>query len=451
VEVKMSKNVLSILYFFPPMGGSGVQRTLKFVRYMPELGYNPIVETIKEGHNFAYDETLLKEVPQSVKVYRSNAGETLWLRNIIEKLSSMRKPKVSPTNNNVKNTNTVSASAKSSPGLKERAFKFIEMNYLVPDSKIRWYKHAVKDVHSVLEKEHIDYIFSSSYPYTVHLIALEAKKKTNLPWVADFRDPWIGNTPMTTGHSEKRKKREEKLEAEVVAYADKVIMVTQPICENYKKRYPQYKDKFATITNGFDANDFKALDVVKEDKFTICYSGIVAKGQTPETLLKAIEKLLNEDEKYRKNMKVKFIGFILEEYINLIQCSMVNEIFQKIDYMPHSKCISHMKGADINLIILTDEDESRTVFSGKIFDYIGSERPILGIMPSNGVASNLIINKEIGYSYNHGDVDGVYNFIKRNYEKWENKEDINTHATERCAEYERKNLTKQLVNLFEQI
>ena len=171
----MSKNVLSILYFFPPMGGSGVQRTLKFVRYMPELGYNAIVETIKEGHNFAYDETLLKEVPQSVKVYRSNAGETLWLRNIIEKLSSMRKPKVSPTNNNEKTTSTVSASVKSSPGLKERAFKFIEMNLLVPDSKIRWYKHAVKDVYNVLDKEDIDYIFSSSYPYTVHLIALEAK------------------------------------------------------------------------------------------------------------------------------------------------------------------------------------------------------------------------------------------------------------------------------------
>jgi glycosyltransferase involved in cell wall biosynthesis len=447
----MSKNVLSIIYFFPPMGGSGVQRTLKFVRYMPEFGYNPIVETIKEGHNFAHDETLLKEVPQSVKVYRSNSGETLWLRNIIEKLSAMRKPKA-PVEIDVKPNSTEDNSTKqSSQGLKEMAFKFIEMNLFVPDSKIRWYKHAVKDVYNILDKEDINYIFSSSYPYTVHLIALEAKKKTNLPWVADFRDPWIGNSPMTAGHSEKRKRKEEKLEAEVVAYADKVIMVTEPICENYKKRYPQYKDKFVTITNGFDTNDFKALEVVKEDKFTICYSGIVAKGQTPETLLKAMERLLNENEKYRKNIKVKFIGFILEEYINLIQASSVSKVFEKIDYMPHSKCISHMKGADINLIILSDEDESRTVFSGKIFDYIGSERPILGIMPSNGVASNLIINKEIGYSYNHGDVDGVYNFIKSNYEKWENREDTNTNAAARCCEYERKNLTNQLVDLFEEL
>jgi glycosyltransferase involved in cell wall biosynthesis len=447
----MSKNVLSVIYFFPPMGGSGVQRTLKFVRYMPEFGYNPIVETIKEGHNFAHDETLLKEVPQSVKVYRSNSGETLWLRNIIEKLSAMRKPKA-PAETDVKTSSTADNSSKqSSQGLKEKAFKFIEMNLFVPDSKIRWYKHAVKDVYNILDKEDINYIFSSSYPYTVHLIALEAKKKTNLPWVADFRDPWIGNSPMTAGHSEKRKRKEEKLEAEVVAYADKVIMVTEPICENYKKRYPQYKDKFVTITNGFDANDFKAVEVVKEEKFTICYSGIVAKGQTPETILKAIEKLLNENEKYRENIKLKFIGFILEEYINLIQASSVSQVFEKIDYMPHSKCISHMKGADINLIILSDEDESRTVFSGKIFDYIGSQRPILGIMPSNGVASNLIIDKEIGYSYNHGDVDGVYNFIKSNYEKWENSENTNTNAATKCCEYERKNLTNQLVNLFEKL
>jgi glycosyltransferase involved in cell wall biosynthesis len=447
----MSKNVLAVIYFFPPMGGSGVQRTLKFVRYMPELGYNPIVETIKEGHNFAHDETLLKEVPQGVKVYRSNSGETLWLRNIIEKLSAMRKPKATIVNDSNTSRSDNAVTVKSSIGLKERVFKSIEMNLFVPDSKIRWYKHAIKDVYNILDKEDISYIFSSSYPYTVHLIALQAKKKTNLPWIADFRDPWIGNSPMTAGHSEKRKKKEEKLEAEVVAYADKVIMVTKPICENYKKRYPQYKDKFVTITNGFDANDFKGVQVVKEDKFTVCYSGIVAKGQKLETLLKAIEKLLNEDEKYIKNIKIKFIGFILEEYINQIKTSSVYKVFEKNDYMPHSKCISHMKGADINLIILSDEDESRAVFSGKIFDYIGSERPILGIMPSNGVASNLIIDKKIGCSYDHGDVEGVYNFIKNNYEKWENKEDTNTGAATRCSEFERKNLTKQLVNLFDKL
>ncbi|MBU3126085.1 MULTISPECIES: glycosyltransferase [Clostridium] len=444
----MSKNVLSILYFFPPMGGSGVQRTLKFVKYMPQFGYNPIVATIKAGHNFAYDETLLLEVPKSVVVYRSNSGETLWVRNIIEKLSAIRKPKVASNEDN-KNSSSTTVSKQSSPGLKERAFRFIELNLLVPDSKIRWYKHAVKDVYNILKKEDIQYIFSSSYPYTVHLIALQAKKKTNLTWVADFRDPWIGNSPMTVGHSEKRKKKEEKLEAEVVAYADKIIMVTEPICENYKKRYPQYKDKFVTITNGFDANDFEKVKVVKEEKFTICYSGIVAKGQTPETLLKATERLFNEDDEYKNNIKIKFIGFILDEYINLIAASSIYENFEKIDYMPHSQCISHMKGADINLIILSDEDESRTVFSGKIFDYIGSQRPILGIMPSNGVASNLIIDKEIGYSYDHGDVDGVYNFIKSNYEKWKNKEDTNTNAAEKCVEFERKNLTNQLVNLFQ--
>lgn len=445
----MSKNVLSILYFFPPMGGSGVQRTLKFVRYMPEFGYNPIVETIKEGHNFAYDETLLKEVPQDVKVYRSNSGETLWVRNIIEKLSAMRKPKAA-SDDDIKNSST-SKPKQNSPGLKERVFKFIDLNFFVPDSKIRWYKHAVKDVYNILNKEDIHYIFSSSYPYTVHLIALEAKKKTNLPWVADFRDPWVGNTFMTMDHSEKRKKKERKLEAEVVKYADKIIMVTEPICEDYKKRYPQYKEKFVTITNGFDANDFEKVGVVKEEKFNICYSGIVAKGQTPETLLKALERLFNENEKYKKNIKVKFIGFIIDEYIDLIQSSGVKENIQRIDYMPHSQCISHMKGADINLIILSDENESRGVFSGKIFDYIGSQRPILGIMPSNGVASNLIIDKKIGYSYEHGNVNGVYNFIKNNYEKWEKNEETNTNAAAKCEEFERKNLTKQLVNLFGQI
>lgn len=445
----MKKNVLSVIYFFPPMGGSGVQRTLKFIKYMPDFDYFPVVETVEEGHNFAYDESLLDEVPSTVKVYRSNAGETLWLRNIIEKLSSLRKRKNTEDNSDEKDSSS-NDSSPSSPGLKDRVFRFIDSNFFIPDSKIRWYKNAVKDVDKVIGNENIDFVFSSSYPYTVHLIALYAKKKYNLPWVADFRDPWVGNVFMTEGHSEKRKKKEAAMEAEVIKYADKIIMVTEPICDMYKKRYPEYSDKFVTITNGFDSGDYTNINTVREDEFTICYSGILTEGQSPETLIKAIEKLIEYDNEVKENIKIKFIGYMLDEYKYMFLNSSLKEKLFVLDYMPHKDCLEHMKGADINLMILADKEESKGVFSGKIFDYIGVEKPILGIMPK-GVASNLILQKDIGKSFNHGEVDEVYEFIKDNYYLWKENKGVSTNAKEKCAEFDRINLTKQLVNLFDDL
>jgi glycosyltransferase involved in cell wall biosynthesis len=240
------------------------------------------------------------------------------------------------------------------------------------------------------------------------------------------------------------------MEAEVIRYADKIIMVTEPICEMYRRRYPEYTHKFITITNGFDSEDYLHINTVKEEKFTICYSGILTEGQSPETLIKAIEKLIELDGSVRDNLNIKFIGFMLEEYKSRFLNSSIRENFTLLDYMPHKECLEHMKGADINLMILADKEESKGVFSGKIFDYIGVERPILGIMPE-GVASNLIMDKNIGKSFNHGDIDGVFNWLKDNYILWKSNSNVATNAKEKCEEYDRVNLTKQLIGVFEEL
>ena len=278
----MNKKILYIAYYFPPLAGSGVQRTLKFIKYLPMYNKLPIVVTVKEGHNFAYDENMIKEVPNSVKIYRSNSGETLWLRKQIEgfnkilvsikKKSTIRYKKQMNLEESVKVENKNSTSNMT---IKDKIFKYLEYNYYVPDTKIRWYKNAVKDiVERVLKEEEIDLIFSTSAPYTDHLIALEIKKRTNKPWVVDLRDPWVGNKFIYERYNDKRKEKERKLEAEVIKYADKVINVTENITNDYIARYPQYKDKFITITNGFDISD-KVEENIECEKFIINYSCIV--------------------------------------------------------------------------------------------------------------------------------------------------------------------------------
>ncbi|MBS5886398.1 MAG: glycosyltransferase [Clostridium sp.] len=454
----MRKNILYIAYYFPPLAGSGVQRTLKFIKYLPMYNKYPVVVTVKEGHNFAYDEELIKEVPDSVKVYRSNSGENLWLRKQIENANkvilSIKKRRNLKNKNEIiieKNNNKKEKDLTSNITIKDKIFKYLEYNYYIPDTKVRWYKNAVKDVfRRVLKNEEIDLIFSTSAPYTDHLIALEIKKKTNKPWVVDLRDPWVGNKFIYDRYDEKRKAKEIELEAEVIKYADKVINVTEDITNMYIERYPEYKEKFITITNGFDISD-RVEENIKSKKFIINYSGIVVDGQSPEIFLKAVEELILTNSNFKEDLLVNFTGSIIDKYTYLFENENIKDNIKINGYKPHDIVLKEMKESSINLLILPDTEESKGIYSGKIFDYILSEKPILGIMPLGGVASELINSKKIGIAVEYNDLDAIRNFIEETYVSWKNGTDLNTSAISICNEFDRINLTKRLSDVFDEL
>lgn len=454
----MKKNILYIAYFFPPLGGSGVQRTLKFIKYLPMYNKLPLVVTVEEGHNFAYDEEMIKEVPDEVKIYRSNSGESLWLRKQIEgfnKLLISVKKNVNSKNQKkiIANENIINKEKvyNSNMTIKDRIFQYLEYNYYVPDTKIRWYKNAIKDiVNRVLKEEKVDLIFSTSYPYTDHLIGLEIKKRTNKPWVVDLRDPWVGNKFIYDRYDEKRKAKEIELEAEVIKYADKVINVTEDITNMYIERYPEYKEKFITITNGFDISD-KVEENIKSKKFIINYSGIVVDGQSPEIFLKAVEELILTNSNFKEDLLVNFTGSIIDKYTYLFENENIKDNIKINGYKPHDIVLKEMKQSSINLLILPDTEESKGIYSGKIFDYILSEKPILGIMPLGGVASELINSKKIGIAVEYNDLDAIRNFIEETYVSWKNDTDLNTSAISICNEFDRINLTKRLSDVFDEL
>ncbi|GAA0110472.1 MULTISPECIES: glycosyltransferase [Clostridium] len=453
----MRKNILYIAYYFPPLAGSGVQRTLKFIKYLPMYNKYPVVVTVKEGHNFAYDEEMIKEVPDSVKVYRSNSGESLWLRKQIENANkvilSIKKRRNLKNKNEIiiENNNKKEKDLTSDITIKDKIFKYLEYNYYIPDTKVRWYKNAVKDVFGrVLKNEEIDLIFSTSAPYTDHLIALEIKKKTNKPWVVDLRDPWVGNKFIYDRYDEKRKAKEIELEAEVIKYADKVINVTEDITNMYIERYPEYKEKFITITNGFDISD-KVEENIKSKKFIINYSGIVVDGQSPEIFLKAVEELILTNSNFKEDLLVNFTGSIIDKYTYLFENENIKDNIKINGYKPHDIVLKEMKQSSINLLILPDTEESKGIYSGKIFDYILSEKPILGIMPLGGVASELINSKKIGIAVEYNDLDAIRNFIEETYVSWKNGTDLNTSAISICNEFDRINLTKRLSDVFDEL
>ena len=452
----MDKKVLFIAYFFPPLGGSGVQRTLKYVKYIGEFGIEPIIATVKSGHNYAYDYEMLEEVPKDVKIYRSNSGEKLYLRKVIETVDKVLK-KYRSNDCEIceeKSIAVVSDKESSIPreGIKTKIFRYLEYNHYVPDTKIRWYKHAVKDIKNrILKENDIDIIYSTSYPYTDHLIGLEIKKYTNKPWIVDLRDPWVGNKFIYERYGEKRKNKEREMEEEVIKNADLVINVTESISDEYKKRYPQYADKFTVITNGFDRDDLKNITKVNEDKFTIRYTGILSEGLSIDSFIRAVEELLEEDKELEKDISIEFTGFMPSEHNNIILKSNIKDKVTIRGYVSHGEALNLMASANINMIILPDEENSKGIYTGKIFDCILIEKPILAIMPVDGIAAKLINDNNIGKAVEHDDIEQIKIFIKSEYDNYKMGINRNTGAVEKCKQFDRKNLAKSLAGYFNKI
>lgn len=473
--LKKSKKVLIIAYFFPPLGGSGVQRTLKFTKYLPAFGIQPLVSTVRHGHNFAYDESLLQEIPESVQVIRSNSLETLWLRKVIEKIArrgraatgepvpasaqASVKATVPTASENPANAADAAVVGRPSPAgsgpvatgpagkpLKQRVFDLIDDYLFIPDSKVRWLPFGFLSSRQAARREKVDVLFSSSYPYTVHIIALWVQKFYRCPWIADFRDPWVGNEAMAKDIAFRRK-TDAWLERKVVKNAAYVINVTPSITEMYQVRYPEYAEKFVTITNGFDPQDFVKVSPHEFGKFTLIHTGILSKKRSPEALVKGLERLVTERPELRDKIQAVFVGYIPEEFSQMFRESTISAMFQVWPYVPHSVCLDYLAGAQLQLLIFDDSPETKAAYSGKIFDYIGTQKPILGLLPE-GVAADLIRAKGIGSVVAIGDAEEAKAAIAKHYDEWAHGAGA-LDSVERCAEFSRVNLAGQLAALIE--
>ncbi|MFZ3103069.1 MAG: hypothetical protein WA113_12885 [Desulfitobacteriaceae bacterium] len=472
------KKVLVIAYFFPPLGGSGVQRTLKFVKYLPKFGLQPIVSTVRYGHNFAYDESLLKEIPEIAKVYRSNSLETLWLRTLIEKATSFGRKKSKEVQalthqgdlrqedreqgntkqeatssedfdrETVSKANTAEAhqsEATVNKSTKKRLFEFIDNYLFIPDSKMRWLPCGILNSLRVARKEKVDYLFSSSYPYTVHIIALLVSKFYHKPWIADFRDPWVGNKAMAKNIAFRRN-LDAWLERKVVKKATYIINVTPPITEMYKQRYPEFAGKMLTIPNGFDEQDFKTLSPVYQEKFTLIYTGSINEiHYDVETFVKGVADFFQGQPTARTRFQCLFIGYIPSAVIEIFVRNKVRDILAILPYMEHYECLNYLAGA--HLQFLTFGKDLDNAYSGKLFDYIGSGKPILALLPE-GIAAELIREKKIGTLVSLGCWQEVSKGIRKYYDDWLSGLDNNLDSASKCKEFSRESLTGQLVDLF---
>lgn len=452
------KKALVIAYFFPPLGGSGVQRTLKFVKYLPESGILPVVSTVNSGHNFAHDESLLDEVPSEVKIYRSSSLETLWLREVLEKMASLRGSKKTDSESNPsldsESTADEVATVADTPApsvpprrsLKQRVFDFIDTYLFIPDSKVRWLPFGFLKSLQVARQEQVDYIFSSSYPYTVHVIALLVHKFYRKPWIADFRDPWVGNKAMQK-EQPFRKKLDAWLERKVVENASVLLNVTPALTEMYQNRYPEYAYKMITITNGFDPADFLEITEIPQEKFTLIHTGIIAENYDMETFTEGVELFLTQHPEAKNNVQALFIGYVPPQHEERMKSRLQGTVVFK-PYMRHKDVLNYLAGAQLQF--MTFDRSVDIAYSGKLFDYIGIGKPVLGLLPE-GIAAKLIRERELGRVVALEDPEGLARAVSFYYEAWlaQNLKVFETGSRERCSEFSRVNLAQQLAGLFQ--
>ncbi len=423
------KRVLIITYYWPPAGGPGVQRWLKFVKYLPEFNVQPIVYAPENPNYPILDESLLNEVSSDVVVLKKTIKEPYKLARLFSKKASKTISK-----------GIIPEQKKQS--VVEKWMLYIRGNYFIPDARKSWVKPSVDFLSEYISKENIETIITTGPPHSLHLIGLQLQERLGVKWIADFRDPWT-----TIGYhkqlklTEASKEKHKVLEAQVLKTADQ-ILVTSYVT---KTEFQQITNKpIEVITNGYD--DEKAESVVLDSKFSIAHIGSLLSKRNPEALWKVLSELVNEYNDFAKNFQLTFVGSVSEDVLNSIKNNNLSDYVNNVGYISHIESIKFQKKSQLLLLIEIDSEDTKCIIPGKLFEYIVSNRPILAIGPKGSDVQKIIKETNTGNYFNYDDYDSLKKIILEHYNAFQNKT-LQTHPIG-LQKYHRKALTESLSKLI---
>ena len=433
------KNVLIVAYYFPPSGGPGVQRVLKYCKYLYEFGWRSTVLTVLDGDYPARDESLLKEIPEHVKVYRSKIFEPY---NLYRKLTGKK-------SNASVDVNTIPRQGEKRK-LSEQIAELIRATFFIPDARVGWYPYATKLGKEIIEKEKIDIIYSSSPPYTCSIIARKLHKQFNIPWVAGFRDPWTGflSTPNRWFFP---KFIDRRMEKNVYKDCNALEAAWAGILKDFKNKYPDIdSSKCFHLDNGYDSQDFPNEKYECNEKFRVTYTGSMYGKRNPETFLKAVEELVSESKVDINKIHLRFVGRFGKEVLEMFENKTLKNSIEVIHYLPHSESIKLLLQSEALLMIVDDFKDNEEIVPGKVFEYIGSKKPIITLAPEGAVAK-IIRDTECGMVSNSKDIETIKKIFLYYYTKFLNN-DLNIIVNEdKIKLFERREITKNLAQIFDNL
>lgn len=414
------KKVLVIAYYWPPSGGSGVQRWVKMCKYLPQNGWLPVVYTPLNPALTAVDDTLAADVPAEVEVIR---------RRIIEPGQFSRKTtnaQVTPINGQKKS-------------LKQRIAMWIRGNLFIPDPRVLWVLPSVRFLCRYLREHHVDAIVSTGPPHSMHLIAKMVARRTGLPWVADFRDPWtrmfyfkhLSLTP-------RAESLHVKMELSVLDGATRVVAVSPLVQLDFQQAT---ETPVELITNGFDAQDFPDMprSSFSSEHFTLLHAGLFAADGNPTVLWEALGEMVASDSDFARDFRLVLCGKTDSAVVSALCEAGLGDNFTDLGYVDHKSVVQRMKGAAALMLPLRKEPEYRATLPGKLFEYLAARRPVIGVGQKDGAMAAILSSTGAGQCFDWDEKQAMKTWIAACYQAWkkgelgDNQADLSAYSREGLA------------------
>ena len=426
-----AKKLLIITYYWPPAGGPGVQRWLKFVKYLPDFDVQPIVFVPENPTYPIVDSNLVAEVSDKAIILKTPIFEPYQLASFLSK-------------NKTKKISSGIIPNQKKQSFLEKVMLWVRGNLFIPDARVFWVKPSVAYLEKYIRENEIDTIITSGPPHSLHLIGLELKQKLNLKWVADFRDPWT-----TIGYhkslrlSQYAAKKHKQLERQVLNTADTIIVTSKTT----KAEFQALTTKpIEVITNGFDVEkvDKQSLDT----KFSLAHIGSFLSERNPKIVWESLVELCAEIPDFKSHLEIKLIGAISQEVLETIEQFGLNLYLNNLGYVSHAEAVAHQRKSQVLLLIEINSEETKSILPGKLFEYMVSERPILAIGPKDSDFAEIITNTNSGVFFEYSEKAKLKQTIQEYYNQFLVGK-LQSHAVG-LQQYSRKNLTQQLVALLRQ-
>lgn len=430
------KKVLILTYYFPPSGGSGVQRWMYFAKYFKDFNIDPIVVTVdadKASYKFL-DKNFLEHI-KDIEVHRTDTLEPL---KFYSKLAGGDDRAEIPQG----------FAGESKPGLFRRLSRFIRGNFFIPDARKGWNKYAYQKAKQLIKKEKIDIVITNGTPHSTHLVGLKLQQEFGLKWICDFRDPWTeAYYNKDLYRTSLARKIDESLEKKVLLHADLITTIGPGMAKLLKQKLPvDQQEKVKFVYNGYDARLFEGMKKESFDRFTILHLGILSENQPITSFVLSLKSLLESTEGMERKISLLFVGKVSPSIVAEVKYNLPEIDFKQVDYVPHREAIQYMLNANLLLNSLAETKESELLISGKLMEYVATGNPVLVLGNPKGDAAQLLSTIERAEVFSRLDKNGIQDFLEKIYSAWSRGDKYEKGNIEIHSRYETARLYSSLIN-----
>ncbi len=438
------KRVLVISYYFPPSGGPGVQRTLKFVKYLPDFGWQPTVLTVRPDRA-AYpdlDPTLLDEVPAAARVVRTRSWDPYAL---FARLQGKAKHEA---------VGVAFVKDEHEQGWQQRLARWIRANVFLPDARVGWVPFARHAAKKLLAAQPFDVILTSGPPHSTHLVGRALRRRFDVPWVADFRDPWTDvSYYQTLPHTTPARRLDAALERAVLSTADAVVSVS----DGFGRLLKAHADlrRYETLPNGYDAADLPGAEPsfppIRSDRFVIAHVGTLSAQQQAPGLVEALARQATADPAWHARLEVRFVGHVDAAILDAFRAAGLGEVLRLVPYVPHAEALGHMREATVLIAAVQRVVNNEGVVPAKVFEYLSVGTPVLALAPPDGDLAAILRATGGGAVFDHEDAAGIGAFLARHAARLQQGRPPDAPDPAALRAYDRRALTGRLAALFDDL